>query len=438
MDSSARADAQGLQHGLQNQRILIHCSFEQGSGDVSACMKILDIYKKYMQTDQLAFCIENQHAASLESFQESLKGIRVIALKGGDEQEDRRVVDDFAPTKVVAFHTHGPLASYLNVNPPIPTINLGEYGDDSCHPTQFAQSHRFVQYTLGLQNVKNEYNGLGFLFSQKLIDYFQDKNNENPLYRLSAYLPRLSPPLSAAIAGQNEIRDFNSTHALYFGYANSSDSYNYQMLFIAAMILRNENKKDGKQNLVFCLPGRNLFNGATPEERFSPEFVRFMKDHGFNQIELNERNSSKNELFAKTTLSLTKDAKANPRKIVIVASPLTNPDFLEVMKASENEVLCTGDQSLSEALSAGKRLFYEKLSHKTNHINRLCDILQKSTQIEIRYPLYTSRRSFLEQAKEMTAIFDKIDVDSWKTFIHELHAHYSCEGRIVQLAGKIF
>lgn len=433
MDSSARTDA----HSLQNQRILIHCSFEQGSGDVTACMKILDIYKKYMQPDQLAFCIHAEYAASLESFQESLKGIRVIALKGEQQiAEDRRAVDDFAPTKVVAFHTHGPLASYLNVSPHIPTISLGEYGDDSTRTTEYVQSHRFVKYTLGLKTIPSENSGLGFLFNQKLIDYFHDKNNENPLYRLSTYLPHLSPPLSAAIAGQNEIGDFNSTHALYFGYVNSSDYYNYQMLFIAAMILRNENKKDGKQNLVFCLPGRTSFNGETPEERFSPEFVRFLREHGFNQIELHARNTSQNEPFVKTTLSLTQEA--NPRKIVIVASPLTNPDFLEVMKASENEVLCTGDQSLSEALSAGKRLFYERLTHKTSHINRLCDILQERTQIAIRYPIYTMNRSFQEQAKEMTDIFDKIDIDSWKTFIHELHANYSCEGRIVQLAGKIF
>lgn len=403
-------------------------------------MKILEIYKKYMQPDQLAFCIQDKYMASLESFQDSLKGIRVIALKGGEEQqiaEDRRAVDDFAPTKVVAFHTPGPFASYLNVSPHIPTINLGEYGDDVSQPAKFAQSHRFFQYALGLQNIQNEYNGLGFLFSQKLIDYFHNKNNENSLYRLSTNLPHLTPPLSAAIVGQNEIDAFNKTHALYFGYANSGDSYNYQMLFIAAMILRNENKKDGKQNLVFCLPGHPLFNGATLEERFSPEFVRFLTEYGFKQIELHARNTSQPEPFIKTILPLTQETEANPRKIVIVASPLTSPDFLEVLKASENEVLCTGDQSLSEALSAGKRLFYEKLSHKSNHINRLCELLQKCTQIAIRYPLYTSRRSFLEQAKEMTAIFDKMDDDSWRTFIYELHSYYSCEGRIVQLASKI-
>lgn len=386
---------------LQNQKILIHCSFEQGLGDVGACMKILDIFKKFMQPEQLAFCIEDKYTASLESFKESLEGIRVIALKGEQQKaEDRKAVGEFAPTKVVAFHTHGPFASYLDVSPHIPTISLGEYGDETDQPTEFAQSHRFVKYTLGLKTNPIENNGLGFLFNQKLIQYFQDKNNESPLYRLCTYLPHLSSHLSAAIVGQNEIKDFNSSHALYFGYANGSDAYNYQMLFIAAMILQNEKEVNGKQNLVFCLPGHCLFNGETPEERFSPEFVHFLKEHGFNQIELQARSTSKNEPFSKTNLSLTQDEKANSRKIVIVASPLTNSDYIEVMKASENEVLCTGDQSLSEALSAGKRLFYERLTHKTNHINRLCDLLQDSTQISIRYPLYTSRRSFQEQVKE--------------------------------------
>lgn len=418
--------------------------------DVSASIKILEIFKKYVPLSQLAFCISKRNADDLITFQSNLIGVSILLLmnKRDDSQsvlEDRLIVAKFDPTAIICFHCSGPFSPIFDQNPKIPTINFEEYGNNPFKPNEYILSHRFKKYSLGLNTKDNKdpnSYALGVFQDKDLINYFIDKRNESSLYRLLENLPKLPLSLFSAIVGEEKKEDFiqqitkfKSQKTMYFGYLNGHNKRDYQRAFIGAAILLENEKNKGTKDINFIFPGNPRL--STPLD-LSKELIDFLIEQGFSKVEFLNSLEIPSEVnpLKKTTFDLIPNCQKNRRILTLIAAPLNHSDLIHIIKASESEVLCTGDQSASECLTAGKRIFYETLSHKFNFALTICNLVNDICKKDISFHyshITTEKTSFAVKIKWLHEHYKKIESKKWDNFIEEIHKNQNCENKIINV-----
>jgi hypothetical protein len=119
---------------------------------------------------------------------------------------------------------------------------------------------------------------------------------------------------------------------------------------------------------------------------------------------------------------------------------MTHEDFLLLMKASEDEVLGTGDHSISEELSAGKKVYYQELPHKKKFAHDLSHMISKICKVELDFCTqhFTGARFHEITAIEwMHFYFDTLKRSNWDDVICDIHRNHNLEKRILSIMSKM-
>lgn len=163
-----------------------------------------------------------------------------------------------------------------------------------------------------------------------------------------------------------EIQAFTTRRAkLYFGYSNRSG-----VKFAKTVAeLERGNVQDidvvhpGAENMQTQLPGfKKELDGA---------YQANLIEAGIDRVELIEFNAMQDKnpdtKTAKEPKIVVLQKKEKPKTMRLIYLPGVSPsDMINLFKASEKTVQTTGNQSTSEALSAGKNVLYECLAFKQN------------------------------------------------------------------------
>lgn len=196
----------------------------------------------------------------------------------------------------------------------------------------------------------------GIFFNEKLYDYmsFLYKNNKD--YDLSCLGNLKKKALRDFFFKE---RDYENADSLFFGYCTRLES----ALNFAKLCAKFEKSK----NIDICVCGKRTKKDlkrfysllGNQKEMFANENIGAMEILCFDQ--------KKSARF----ISLKNNKK---RKLAFLfTGHLNHSDIIQLLKAAHSIALVTGDQSLSEALSAGKILIIEPHVHQTKFITNLCE-----------------------------------------------------------------
>lgn len=420
---------------FSEKRLLVIGVIEQGFGDVSATVKMLEVIRKYAPLENLALTLSRTSTLGVDPlgfFATKLDGVRVLASPGTDEFYDS--IESFKPDLVVLFHgvllvcgTDGITFVHSTKAPiQIPAMIFEEYNNNPWAPLR----PLVRSYSLGIHfehfNPDPSRYCLGIFQDQKLIEYYQDPNSKSSLWRLKTYTSEWHPNLLQTIVGDQSIETFNDTSSLYFGYANGNNKQKNKIVFIGALVLL---AKASQKNLVIVVPG--IFS------ELKLKFIDFLKKEKFGFLDIVSWDETTKQINIKKVYDLNEptNEKKNDRRMKIVSGNFSHHHFIQLMLASEREVLTTGDQSLGEALSAGKKIYYQSLSHKdclTGSLRALI-YLKCSANVSFHYANVLKGAGILEKRFEiMKDHFASID-GRWDRFIEHIHRKQNCESRIVQL-----
>lgn len=423
--------------GLSDQRFLFVGVIEQGFGDISATIKILEVFKKHVNPENLAltlFANAKGHEGFNSFFLSSLSGVRVINSCESDIFYEE--VKKIQPTLVVMFHGSSRIdikkgfeikhSKHTPLHIPAIVFDEYNYGTHGCASSAYA-----AFYALGIHEDSwakaVQSNFLGIFQDTELVRYSQNPDNRVSLHRLKTYTSNLDPNLYQAVIGDGDIEKFDQENALYFGYC-SEKGFETKIVFIGTAI---EFMKETQKNLVVVLPG---FLAST---KYEESFFNYLGEEKFQSLELVKWEEKKKGSTTVKTFKLSSSG-AGERTLKVVSGDFSHDHFVQLMLASEREVLCTGDQSLSEALSAGKKIYYEALPHKGNLSGSLCNIIQRECAIggvSFHESRVTEHSGSLKKRFELMKMhYDRI-AENWNRVIDHIHQNQNCEKKIVEVVA---
>lgn len=174
---------------LKQQNILIYGGIQGGLGDVSATIKLFNIFQKYVPKDQIALYFPNADRPKLVSFQDKIDKIKVIYDSGTENCYNE--IANFKPSYMVAFHlpkqnefairysTHVPLI--------IPTLAFEEYQWTNLTQTPMIQHHSLGLYCEAPPPLVQ---GIGIFQSKKLKRYALESIVIPPISKPSKCIPK--------------------------------------------------------------------------------------------------------------------------------------------------------------------------------------------------------------------------------------------------------
>jgi hypothetical protein len=428
---------------FEKTRLLITGNIQGGLGDVAAICKITEIFLKYLPKEQIALCYENEHSSLFENFRSTIHSVQKILIHPSFlkecEEQDLTQFRSFAPTHIVSFHLQEPFRPDLIIDP-IPSVNFDEYASDPTYPLEFYESHKLVKCSLGLMDPLKPFSSfhrLGIFQSSMLSDYAADSKNEQSAYRLPRYICRVDKKIQELIFSFDTEKElsydlFVRDHLLYFGYVNPLGCKALIEGFIAGMIEKSRRKDPHLKNLVFVFPGIPFLKTSTSHEA---EFRTFLLKNRITQFEMAQISKDGSVKVIRERLADEEDGAL----LRIVSCFLSHEDFLSLMLAAEPEVLTTGDQSTTEALVAGKRLFYQALLHKEGFKRSLEQSIFHACRLQVSFckSLYERRgMAFEDRAQFFRQHFEKMDHPSWKKMCYEISQKQNCEAKIIEMLIK--
>jgi hypothetical protein len=434
---------------FSSSRILLTTNILTGLGDVAATVKLLAIFKKYVATDRLALCVHKEDFERFHFFEKEIQDIKKIVVidspSAEDIEKDRDKISSFNPSLVISFNRGTPFRSELFTHP-VPGLGVKEYGYHNVMPDEYYHSHRFVKSSLGLRcsSGMESLDAMGLFQDPSLIEYYHDKRNQDASHRCMTYLPQLSQKLLQALFDDDEkkgsfkerVAHFSQTSKLYFGYVGEYFDVNYIKAFIGAMILQTPSCPKKECHLTFVLPGSK----CDSKEIFSKHFRLFLLEHGFSYARCIFEDEHRRHEYLHEKIDLSENKQMPGRCLTVFRSMTTHEDFLLLMKASEDEVLGTGDHSISEELSAGKKVYYQELPHKKKFAHDLSNMISKICKVELDFcPQNFTGARFHEIAaiEWMRVYFDKLKRSNWDDVICEIHRNHNVEKRILSIMSKM-
>lgn len=274
----------------------------------------------------------------------------------------------------------------LSVGNKIATIAVAEYGFDL--PTYSVLHKNLSAHAFGFKASQ-----LGYIPSPKLRTWAATKTDLSPEVRLKPLL-ELPPGIRTAILGsEDSLSSFVNRSKLYFAYAkNNSEIYS----FVTAVARMNTKLKD-KRNLTFFVLGSALMSPGFIKANLKGNTCyhfdtcfRMLKEDGFSSIKLVDPTSRS----AAIPYILSSE---HQKTITLVGYPLEAAFVHNLIMASEEETLVTGDQSFSECLSAEKFPIYEVFIHKLKLYQDFMALFpaEIALVLEIHGPIKTVSKAFL-------------------------------------------
>lgn len=202
---------------------------------------------------------------------------------------------------------------------------------------------------------------LGIFLDEELIDFYRSKIYMNRTKRCEMLL-ELPLSLRDAILEKQTPEEYSKTSSFYMGYSYYLET---AMQFLA--LVAEKESKDPFRTIDIVIPGKK--RSSTGTQTLIHDF--FKHPQLFPVEALKKFNISEVRCGAHVLKISDSDGK-----ILKIHNPplLEKEDFKTCLKASDPLMLVTGDQSLSEALSAGKVIMYEQLAHKEELLEDLSQV----------------------------------------------------------------
>ncbi len=243
---------------------------------------------------------------------------------------------------------------YLFVrNSQVPVLMIHEYG--------------VSQRSTGEGNIRKDSLGLsedslGILLTPELLEWSSSEKTDIQRLQKLQWLPEyLQKEILGSEYSEASVESFARNSKLYFGYAHTASIQSSFLKAVASMNFQLHDPSD----LYFYFMGNAL-------PQFSESEVETLVEQGFGSIEYVRGNDPER----KQTYKISDCEK----KLKIITGPLDPADVNVMHMASEYETLATGDQSFSEAVSAGKIPTYEVYIHKIPFFKQFCNLLPEALQ----------------------------------------------------------
>lgn len=346
-------ERQQLKVLLQNSRILVLSKTVGGWGDISCGLKVGDFFYR-----QLGIPLKNL-GISTTADSGALKVLNVDQIPVINMQ-----VNQILKWKA-DLHIYVPVAEEvdpkIDIERPVRTMAISEYGYDipkfleKTNPNLKAYSLGFAEDTLG------------FFVNEDLWRWNCENSSLSSKQRLKvlAYVPKqLQRAILKDDYSETSIVKFSDRSKLYFAYAQDRGNI---YSFMAAVVAMNA-KLNSDAELCFFVMGPRM---PSPFDS-SKELLSKYK---ISAIEFIAWDTGKTE-------KVVWGSEGN--KIKIVYGVLTPFNVNSLSKASEDESLCTGDQSFSDKLSVGKCFAFE-VNHKKKSHEQYLSLVPEDIQGHLRY-----------------------------------------------------
>lgn len=253
-----------------------------------------------------------------------------------------------------------------------PILCLNEY---NCLALPLPEGSRGYSGALGLddddETDRERDTGLGIFIDLTLKTWGFSQEAQDAEKRLSA-LQSIHPALALAILQGGEKVQFVASTLFYVGYAHRETTIH---TFLAALAWFN---MGDTKNIVVFIP-KNL-NHSTANYG---ELFRCLKLYGVSQLKI--------FIFNRLSNALPEEFRASSgsrgKSMTLIAGRVSYRDMPYLWMASERETLVTGDQSLSEAISANKSFVYEALAHKASLGKQLSRKYGRASYVHLDGPL---------------------------------------------------
>lgn len=343
-----------VRQDLGNRKILVSTAREAGYGNLICMLKIASMLHERLgiPTENILLSYDRSSDVDFESlntkYHFQTTGERAVKERG-----------DLACRLIVPFSG----AQFYPLS--CPTLCIPQYGHEThpeCMPRQGRSQLETVisgsvdWLSMGLSAEKNK----GILISDELRAWGFSPESKNSQKRIEQ-LANVSPQIKRRIFDKETIQTadlvaFDQRNRLYYGYASQCNVFGD---FIEA-VGEVDKMKNSEKNIVIVSP----ISPWTAKEMI--EFNKFqgtlakLRESGIGRIEIKafEQNGSEEILYSKTL------NENSGKTMTIVVGSIPFEDTTSLWKASEKETVVTGDQSLSEAISANKTFAYETLTHK--------------------------------------------------------------------------
>lgn len=339
-----------LKSALEGRKIIVIGYGVNGFGDFLCAQKICRYLHDTLGVDLKEIALaSNADKTQISIF--ALDGLTLIDATVESISRWKPHIQIFAP--VVDDYVVTPRMDKDNK---IPTITIAEYGFEK---GLYSSPHKNLSaYAFGFKASEIGYIPTPSL--RKWATYQEDLSPMDRLRPLFALPETLQKAMFQSTLSEDVMTRFAETHKLYFAYAkNNSEIYS----FISAVGKMNAALND-KKHLTFFILGSALMSPAfirkelpkTAAYPFEACFTTLQKC-GFSSINFVDATVPE----ANRTLNLGSNGK---KTITLLLSPLASHFVENLIMASEEETLVTGDQSFSECLSAEKFPVYEIFPHK--------------------------------------------------------------------------
>lgn len=312
---------------------LIYSHALDGLGDISAAFKIAKWANKHLSISKEKIVIATNDLEKAEILNN--KNFKIIPYYEAENWAPP-FLQIIVPTST----------SYIKhpLSKGIPTLCLSEYG--FADEAKGYQNYNWIAcLALGINVKKGQ---LGICIYNKLKERGFSSNSLFSSERIK-FLYKANPFLVKFLTQNKEAEQFDTSDRLYLGYVRETIA---AQSFIKAVLSLNQTNA---KNLVIVLPG-NTVN----EYAISSTLNTALQSKDIQDIQLEFYNHHNHTSTILKSYALNSSGKT----LRIITGSFYHADLKKILLASEKETVVTGDQSLSEAISANKNWFYETRDHK--------------------------------------------------------------------------
>lgn len=315
-----------LNNDLASKNYLIVCDKVDNLGDLSAGFKVIhDLHERIGVPLNNIFVVSND-VESCEIFNKYN-----IKVEKSKHKIIKKIISEANINLQIATSTDQHTAKN-KLTGQVPVLALCEYDFEIDTRTNL-----FECKSLGLGK-----EAIGIMIDPSLKEWGFSEDAKDRTKR-HAQINELNPQLQQAILGKKNIQKFDETSRLYTSYARE---------FILAAYLKKIISEDFEnKNFVFVLSDMSAdsLNDLNLEE-FDIDSVKL--------IPLDKEKSD----IKKIELRSKEERKG--RKVKIITGRVKHDEMLKLFKAANPKAIVTGDQSLSEAISANMNIIYAAPDHK--------------------------------------------------------------------------
>lgn len=318
-----------LSSKLGDGLIFIVCDKQGGFGDLACGRRVADLLHNLGGIPADKIIINSSFSKDFERIFNTDKRYRVISSDDALNLTDVKI-------KIIVPYVYSRTESMVDADA---SLYLHEYnhGEQIIKPEE-----NYYEYQMGFSG-NDSTTPIGILIDPELHEWSQSQESKDPLAK-AKLLTTLPRDFSEAILNGKSPEEFAKRSKFYLGYSAEA---NTKKEFLNALISLN---KDDEADLVFLLPG------SVDQDYFLDRC--FMESNQIGQLIVYESRHEQLKKSASTKIS------EQGKTLTLLTHQIPNKLMKTLWKASESECLVTGDQSLTEAVSANKAFFYEVLPHK--------------------------------------------------------------------------